>query len=547
MPSLDALADRHVVIDRRTGHYLCFPDVCAAGDGTLLCVYNEFDRHVGTRRRLLLKTSSDHGRTWSGRRLLRADDSHCPRISVLHDGLICLLDDAGPVILWSTDNGLSWAQAPGAGIQHGLTDRALELGGQTLFTTGHQHRGNQPRAKIRQAPSEQMAYISRNLGRSWEAFSVIANEKCLVLCEASVIRLPERENIAAPNGADSSASAPGSAPLSAPAAAPRLLALMRENSFVGEPMYYCISEDGGSSWSAPLPTPLIGHRPTLGWTRSGRLLVTYRDVGPDPGTKAWLGDLDELTSDFAVHGLHRAPNTAVLTPDGLLVNSAEGQDEMVRYFLRPMTDPEFARAEFEAEVLVRHADEDGCGIRLGVWWKLYPDSIVPDATDAEGNAGAVSWRPDCWHTVRIVYERGLCSLFVDGEPRGEYPVDPLDGDTRPILVGAVSRKAANGCEAVWRRMSLDISEPRLGREYSWRWDRAEGLPDAYIDAHVLELKNDRKASPADFGYSGWVETADGEFLCAYHHGGGAEPGYVPGESAHVLGTWFNEEDFGVLA
>jgi len=121
---------------------------------------------------------------------------------VLTGGLICLIDDAGPVILWSTDNGLSWAQSPGAGILHGLPDRALELGGQTLFTTGHQHRGSQPRAKIRQAPSEQMAYISRNLGRSWEAFSVIANEKCLVLCEASVIRLPERASLAAANGAD---------------------------------------------------------------------------------------------------------------------------------------------------------------------------------------------------------------------------------------------------------------------------------------------------------------------------------------------------------
>jgi BNR/Asp-box repeat. len=526
MPSLDALADRHVVIDRRPGHYLCFPDLCLAEDGTLLCVYNEFDRHVGTRRRLLLKTSRDHGRTWSGRRLLRADDSHCPRLSLLRDGQLCLIDDAGPVALWSTDNGEHWAQQNCAGLLHGLMDRALELDAQTLFTTGHMHRGSQARSKIRQAPSEQMAYITRNLGRSWEAFSIIANEKCLVLCEASVIRLPEHGD---------------------PEAPPRLLALMRENSFVGEPMYYCISEDGGVNWSAPLPTPLIGHRPTLGWTRSGRLLVTYRDLGPDPGTKAWLGDLDELCSDFAVHGLHRTPHAAVLTPDGLLVTSAEGPDELVRYFLRPMTDPEHARTEFEAEVLVRHADEEGCGIRLGIWWKLYPDCIVPDATDAEGGAGAVTWEPDRFHTVRIVYEPGLCRLFVDGEARGEYPVNPLEGDTRPILVGAVSRKGNNSCEAVWRRMALRIDEPRLGREYAWSWDHTDGLPDAYIDSRVLELKNDRLASPADFGYSGWAETSDGEFVCAYHHGGGSEPGYVAGESSHVLGTWFNEEDFGVQA
>jgi hypothetical protein len=132
------------------------------------------------------------------------------------------------------------------------------------------HRGSQPQPRIRQAPSEQMSYLSRNQGRSWEPFSVIASEKCLVLCEASVIRLPQ-ELVGGP---------------------PRLLALMRENSFVGEPMYSCLSEDGGATWSEPRPTPLIGHRPTLGWTSSDRLLVTYRDVGPDPGTKAWLGSLD---------------------------------------------------------------------------------------------------------------------------------------------------------------------------------------------------------------------------------------------------------------
>lgn len=525
MPSLDSAQDRHVVIDRRAGHYLCFPDVCLTDDGTLLCAYDEFDRHVGSRRRLLLKESRDQGRSWSERRMLWAVDSHCPRLSRLSDGVIILTDDAGPTILWSTDNGRTWADQPGTGLGHGLIDRVQELDGQILFTAGHLHRGSQAKHKIRQAPTEQMAYVSRNLGRTWEPFSVIANEKSLVLCEASVIRLP------------------GQGRGEGNVVAPRLLALMRENSFVGEPMYFCISEDGGANWSAPAPTPFIGHRPTLGWTRSGRLLATYRDVGPDPGTKAWLGELDELCSDFAVHGLHAVPGSVALAPEGLLVRSEPGPQSPVRYSLRPMTDPERAHAQFEAEVLVRRAGENGCGIRLGLWWKLFPDCIVPDA---EG-AGAIAWEPDRPHTVRITYEPGLCRLSVDGEACGEYPVDPLDGDTRPILLGAVSRKADNGCEVLWRRMALSISEPGLGREYSWRWDHTRGLPDAFIQNRVLELKNDRLASPADFGYSGWAETADGEFFCAYHHGGGDEPGYVPGESAHIQGTRFFENDFGVNA
>ncbi|MBI5519556.1 MAG: exo-alpha-sialidase [Desulfovibrio sp.] len=525
MPSLTNATDRHVVIDKRAGQYLCFPDVCLADDGALICAYNEFDQHVATRRRLLLTESRDQGRTWSRRRMPWAGDSHCPRLAKLADGTLLITDDAGPTLLWSTDNGRTWADQPGTGLGHGLIDRVQELKPGVLFTTGHLHRGSQIRHKIRQAPTEQMAYVSRNQGRSFEAFSVIANEKCLVLCEASVIRLP------APVLEDGEG------------APPRLLALMRENSFVGEPMYASVSLDGGANWSAPAPTPLIGHRPTLSWTRSGRLLVTYRDVGADPGTKAWLGSLDELCSDFAVHGLHPQAGSAVLTPDGLLVQSPEGPDSLVRYFLRPLTDPERARAEFEAEVHVLHADVNGCGIRLGLWWKLYPDCIMPEA---EG-AGAFAWSPERPHKVRIVYEPGLCRLFVDGEPCGEYPVDPLAGDTRPILVGAVSRKEENGCEALWKSLSLSTWEPGLDREYSWRWDHTKGLPDAWIGTRVLELKNDRKASPPDFGYSGWVELDDGEFFCAYHHGGGDEPGYEPGLSAWVMGTRFCENDFGSQA
>jgi hypothetical protein len=519
MPSLHSAPDRHVVIDRRPGQYLCFPDVCLADDGTLVCVYNEFDRHVGTRRRLLMQTSRDQGRTWGGLRCINANDSHCPRLSRLSDGTLVMADDATPALYWSLDNGEHWTQQPGSGLGHGLLDRVLELSPETLFTTGHFHRGAQPQSKIRQAPSEQMAYVSRNRGRHWQLNSIVASEKCLVLCEASTIRLPGEGK----------------------AGRPRLLALMRENSFVGEPMYCCISEDGGDSWGEPMPTPLIGHRPTLGWTRSGRLLVTYRDVGPDPGAKAWLGGLDELCSDFAVHGLHPKPGCAKLTKQGLHVKCDGGLQTAVRYGLRPISDPEHARAAFSAEVNVRSAGTNGCGVRLGIWWKLFPEGVVPDVD----GAALVPWAgKGPFHTLGIAYEPGVLRLTVDGAPGGEYPVDRMAGETRPILVGAVARTTDNACDVLWRRMELAISEPRLGRVYDWDWEAASGkTPDAWTEARVLELRNARSAAPMDFGYSGWVELEPGRFFCVYHHADGDEPDYREGLSAHVAGTWFGEDDF----
>ncbi|MGE4297639.1 MAG: sialidase family protein [Desulfovibrionaceae bacterium] len=544
MPSLTTMPERHVVIDRREGHYLCFPDIAHSGDGALLCVYNEFDKHVGTRRRLMLKRSEDGGRTWDAPRMLCAQESHCPRITRLSDGMLIITDDAITGLYFSTDQGRTWAPQQNAGLAHGLIDHVLEFDTDVLFTTGHLHRGNRPQPKIRQAPTEQMGYLSPNRGRYWNPLSIIANEKCLVLCEASVIRLPgktggEKEPI-------------------------RLLALMRENSSVGEPMYYCVSEDNGVTWSQPMPTPLVGHRPSLGWTQSGKLLVTYRDVGPAPGTKAWLGTLEELCSDFAVHGLHPTPGNPRWTPEGLLTTCSGGLDTAVRYGLRPITDPEFATASLEVEVHVREADQHGCGLYLGgIWWKLYPDGLAPRPITAstDETTPRVPYALGIPHTIRVDYVPGQCSLFVDGEHKGDFPAGRTNVNSRPILVGVADRLEDNRCDVLWRRMHLATHEPRLGRDYTWSWDHANGqIPDAWINAHVLELQNDRQAHLADFGYSGWVELTpkkrisrrnargsriakNNQFLCVYHHGDASAPGYRRGYTAHVAGTWFSEADF----
>lgn len=512
MPTLANDPERHVVIDRRPGHYLCFPDVCRTPDGRLLVAYNEYDQHVGARRRLLLQESADQGRTWSGPRMLRADQGHCPRFSRLSSDQLVLSDDAGPTLNWSADQGHHWASYAIPGVTHGLLDRIIELDAETLLLAGHSHRGSFPHPKTRQASTEQMLYRSTDRGRTWKAHSVIARDPCLVLCEASLVRLPGG----------------------------RLLALMRENSFVYEPMYACFSDDDGNTWSEPRPTRLIGHRPTLGLTSGGRLLCTYRSVGPDGCTAAWTGDPEELCADFAVHGLAPDPDNPALTEDGLLIRNDEGPQSPARYALRPLTDPERAVAELEAQVLCRSAQESGCGLRLGVWWKIFPERIVADVADAE----PVDLEPGLFHTLRLVFAGGKVTLSVDGDIRQEIPVDPRSADSRAIVFGTRHPSENNGGEHLWRRMKLRTVEPRYDRDHTWTWHAAWGLPDAWVRAHVLELANDRRAQSPDFGYSGWCELEPGRYFSVFHHGGGDGEDYTPGRNAHVRGCWFEDGDFG---
>lgn len=511
MPSLSDRGERHVVIDRREGEYICFPDVIRARDGRLIVVYNEADQHVApSRRALLLRMSDDEGRTWGDIVRMDTPRSHCPRISELEDGRLFVIDNANNFT--STDNGETWVKQHASQFVHDMADRVIDLGDGALITTGHTHRGTHPQPAIRQAPAEQMVYRSEDGGASWHAVAVIGRERNLVLCEGAMARLADG----------------------------RIACLLRENSFVYEPMYLCISEDDGCTWSSPMPTPLIGHRPTLGLVGEKRFLVTYRNVGPDMGTCAWTGSMEDLVGDFRVHGRHDSPESVALTDEGMRICNESGEASMVRYVLRPLTDPRSATAVLEAEVRVDEADANGCGLRLGLWWRIFPDRIVPDV---EG-ASPVFIEPGRFNSIRLEYGGGRVSLSVNGESRCLIKVDDDHADTRPILLGACHPHDDNGVDCTWQRIGLRTEEPHLLRAYAWKWDCGDGFPDQWAQDNILELKNDRHAAPPDFGYSGWTTLEDGSFFCAYHHGGGTEEGYEPMFTSYVMGTRFSLDDFG---
>lgn len=535
MPTLRHLDDRHEVVARKRGRYLSFPDVALADDGGLLALFRQAKAHVGQGEQRLLacrRPAGPHadGAGWTPPRFMTGYTGHCPRLSRLPgEGLVGIDDSPGSLLLprASRRGGLpEWTALPTQGLRHGLLDRILPLSDGAWFTTGHLHAG-EATPLIGQRPTEQIAYRSADRGRTWEALATVAGPGPLVLCEGSTVRLPD-----------------GS-----------LLMIMRENSFVYEPMYTAQSFDDGHAWTAPHPTPLIGHRPTMALTRSGKLLVTYRNVAPLPGTAAFLGEPWELgarshpgaapdpRAGFQAHGHTAAgydPHASAgprLAADGLLL------EEPALYVLRPLTDPAACRATVEAWVRVLDGGPWHAGLRLGVWWQLSPRGIRPNLPGAR----PLALRPDAINHIRLEYSPGQVECHVNGRHKKTISVPPQERLTRPVCVGSRSMGKEGQGRSLWQRLRARVEGAAEGQGvWHWDWTPEAGQPDQWMRRRVLELLPVHGASWADMGYSGWVEDAPGEFYCVYHHADGRERGYRPGRRSWIMGARLRENDFTYL-
>lgn len=519
MSIVSSLPGRHSVIDRRPGHYLSFPDIWMLTDGTLLCAYREADQHVPTRRRLLVKRSTDGGITWSAPVVAHPDGGHCPRFIQPDGKELMMLDDTHHALYVSKDEGRSWDVETHSGMQHGLLDRVIVRPDGAWLTTAHNHRGTFAHPVTNQPTTEQMAYLSHDRGRSWTPHSVVAHEKNLVLCEGSMCRLGDG----------------------------RILCLLRENSLVHEPMYLVESHDHGDTWSDPRPTPLIGHRPTMGLTQSGKLLITYRMTGPLGGTAAWLGQPEEL-DDFTPHSSFKPDETdgPAITEGGLRLEwNGDGLPPV--YALRPITDPDRARCIISARVQNTGGD-NGCGIRMGIWWRVLDDRLLPVALAGEDlPEGAeetdIPLTPGKADDIRFEYDSGQVDVFVNDGHAASIALPVATFRRRPVMFGALPGKDSSGGSSSWSAVRQVVVEPRYSRTYCWDWITALGQPDARYREQILLIDADPNAAWCDYGYSGWVETAPGEFYCTYHRGGGDEPDYECGKCSYVLGAIIKESDF----
>jgi sialidase-1 len=273
---------RKFIVSRDESIYEAFPDVTVTRSGKLVCVFLECTHHRDrSYTRVVLTSSTDRGRTWSPKKPL-TEPLHaepktgwcwdCPRISTLSDGRLAAVtnrinrgDRPGErleqqVWIWfSGDEGETWQgphDTPGCGI---VPDQLVELrhgphAGRRIISA-HVREPDKP-----QPGPRQRCWISDDWGVTWTGPQIIADVPGLLLCEGSVLELPDD----------------------------RLVCFMRENSALGLDGYRSISIDGGRTWDEPCPLPIPGcHRPVAGMLNSGRVMITHRFWQGGQGWRGW--------------------------------------------------------------------------------------------------------------------------------------------------------------------------------------------------------------------------------------------------------------------
>lgn len=323
LPLIDLSGEtsRQVIVDREKGQYLGHPTTVLLEDGrTMIIVYPKGHG----RGAIVMKRSSDGGKTWSGRlptpknwatskevpTIYRVVDRQGVRRLILFSGLYPIR------MAVSEDDGRHWTPLKPIGDFGGIVAMAdvVRLKNGDYMALFHDD-GRFLRKNSRQTrPVQFRVYktISTDGGLTWSQPSVIATHPTAHLCEPGAIRSPDGKQIAV---------------------------LLRENSRRHN-SFVIFSNDEGHTWSKPreLPGALTGDRHQARYAPDGRLIVSFRDttrVSPTRGDWVmWVGRYADI-----VHGRegqyrvrlmknHRGADCAYpaveLLPDGTFVITTYG-------------------------------------------------------------------------------------------------------------------------------------------------------------------------------------------------------------------------------
>ena len=254
------MAIQKFTVSRDENIYEAWPDLIKTESGKLICAFTECNHHNDRNNsRIVVTESLDRGRTWSKKRAISEtsqSDRHfnnC-RLSRLLDGRLALIcdrpgkdedGDGSEIYIWYADSeGVCWSKPvvlPFCGI---VPDRLNQLKSGRLLICAHY--ASQESGRL-----EEYLWYSDDGGKTWSDRVTVASDERYNLCEACILECEDGT----------------------------LVALLRENSFLGYDMFKAISHDGGESWDGVYNTPISGvHRPTAGFLQDGRVMITHRFI-----------------------------------------------------------------------------------------------------------------------------------------------------------------------------------------------------------------------------------------------------------------------------
>jgi hypothetical protein len=105
------------------------------------------------------------------------------------------------------------------------------------------------------------------------------------------------------------------------------------------------------------------------------------------------------------------------------------------------------------------------------------------------------------------------------EPIDDIWVREVRFGNRAVAKGGESY-TENRAVSHWRKLSVKVTNDAQDYSIDWHWTPAKGYPDQFRRDRVVVLDY---AYPADCGYSGWTQRADGTIVILdYTNGGNLE-------------------------
>lgn len=514
MRSLWRKPGRHVRIARDAGIWMGFPDVIQTKSGKMLVAYTEGMQHGGGPR-IVMRDSSDLGRTWGPKRTLITGRMNTPRLQRLEDDKCLFVYDEYPGTIYlqlSSDEGITW-QTRGTldgkvagSLPSIVPSHVVELEDNSWLCSASSNIGTPGYERVE-------FYRSTDQGRIWKFLSTIDAYPPYSGSEPSIVPLPDG----------------------------RLACFIRESRTDGMPGFMSFSNDNGKTWSAveELPLQVVG-RTCAALLKDGRVMLTTRVWSGRPSLWAWVEDPTKNIG-FKISGAHfNDAYSKGLKDDVLYIDNDGVCGQFTQYFLRPLKGPESnIDLTFEVKVMENQGRAATFGIPFVGRLRIFPDRV-----ELNGDTSlSVNIEPEQFHTYRIVSKGGRMNFYLDGilkvnttkldnrrksqityspavvspiifsfgnEPYPEtyYPVAPKEPSTdiyEPQITPQVTGIS------LWKRVEVKVTDDD-GKEHQIHWiAKKDGFPDQYQLDHMLVI--DASVFGTDNGYSGWTELPDGRIYC----------------------------------